>query len=92
MDRPRGRRHRSTRPTSMTTCGTPVGAIYRKDFRTWFATVEALQALRKKPARNRGEVKRELAATIATVARRLGNTPTICRKCLYPSGSPGRLR
>jgi len=57
------------------------GPFTAKDFRTWFATVEALQALRKKPARNRGEVKRELAATIATVARRLGNTPTICRKC-----------
>jgi DNA topoisomerase-1 len=57
------------------------GPFTAKDFRTWFATVEALQALRRRPARNQGEVKRELAATIATVARKLGNTPTICRKC-----------
>jgi DNA topoisomerase-1 len=57
------------------------GAFTAKDFRTWFATVEALQALRRKPARNQGEVKRELTATVAAVAQRLGNTPTICRKC-----------
>jgi DNA topoisomerase-1 len=68
------------------------GAFTAKDFRTWFATVEALQALRKRPARNHAEVKRELATTIAAVARRLGNTPTICRKGYIPSGGPGCLR
>jgi DNA topoisomerase-1 len=57
------------------------GPFTAKDFRTWFATVEALQALRKRPARSAAEVKKELTATIAAVARRLGNTPTICRKC-----------
>ena len=75
------------------------GPFTAKDFRTWFATVEALQALRRRPARNQGEVKRELAATIAAVARRLGNTPTICRKCYihpevlaaYADGRLGRL-
>jgi DNA topoisomerase I len=57
------------------------GPFTAKDFRTWFATVEALQALRKRPVGNKGEVKRELVATVAAVAKRLGNTPTICRKC-----------
>jgi DNA topoisomerase-1 len=75
------------------------GPCTAKDFRTWFATVEALQALRKRPARNPREVKQELAATIAAVAGRLGNTPTICRKCYihpevlaaYADGRLGRL-
>jgi DNA topoisomerase-1 len=57
------------------------GPFTAKDYRTWFATVEALQALRKRPVGNKGEVKRELVATVASVAKRLGNTPTICRKC-----------
>jgi DNA topoisomerase I len=57
------------------------GPFTAKDYRTWFATVEALQALRKRPVGNKGEVKQELVATVAAVARRLGNTPTICRKC-----------
>ncbi|MBS0420504.1 MAG: DNA topoisomerase IB [Proteobacteria bacterium] len=56
------------------------GPFTAKDFRTWFATVEALQALRKRPVGNKGEIKKELVTTIAAVARRLGNTPTICRK------------
>jgi DNA topoisomerase-1 len=57
------------------------GPFTAKDFRTWFATVDALQALRKRPVGNKGEVRKELVATVAAVARRLGNTPTICRKC-----------
>ena len=57
------------------------GPFTAKDFRTWFATVEALQALRKRPVGNKGEIKKELTTTITAVARRLGNTPTICRKC-----------
>ena len=57
------------------------GPFTAKDFRTWFATVEALQALRKRPVGNKGEIKKELVETIAAVARRLGNTPSICRKC-----------
>src|SRR6202012_2141861 len=57
------------------------GPFTAKDFRTWFATVEALQVLRRRPVGNQRENKRELVATIAAVARLLGNTPTICRKC-----------
>lgn len=57
------------------------GPFTAKDFRTWFATVEALQMLRKRPAGNKREVKQELAATVAAVAKRLGNTPVICRNC-----------
>jgi DNA topoisomerase-1 len=57
------------------------GPFTAKDFRTWFATIEALQILRKTPLDGPAEAKKQVVATIALVARRLGNTPTICRKC-----------
>jgi DNA topoisomerase-1 len=57
------------------------GPFTAKDFRTWYATIEALTTLRKLPVGNKTEVKRELKKVIAAVAARLGNTPTICRKC-----------
>jgi DNA topoisomerase-1 len=57
------------------------GPFTAKDFRTWFATLEALQSLRKRQAGNQRQVKQELAAAIAAVSKRLGNTPAICRKC-----------
>jgi DNA topoisomerase I len=52
-----------------------------KDFRTWAATVLCAWAL--SPARSFGsqaEAKRNLKEAIDKVARRLGHTPTICRK------------
>jgi DNA topoisomerase-1 len=57
------------------------GPFTAKDFRTWFATVEALEALRKRPVEKAGEARKQVVATVAAVAKRLGNTPTICRKC-----------
>jgi DNA topoisomerase-1 len=57
------------------------GSFTAKDFRTWYATIDALEALRKLPVGNRREVKRQLKKVVGAVAERLGNTPTICRKC-----------
>jgi DNA topoisomerase-1 len=57
------------------------GSFTAKDFRTWFATIEALATLRRHPVGTQREVKRKLNEVIAAVAARLGNTPTICRKC-----------
>jgi DNA topoisomerase I len=57
------------------------GPFTAKDFRTWYATIEALETLRKLPVGNQSEVKRQLKKVIVAVAARLGNTPTICRKC-----------
>jgi DNA topoisomerase-1 len=57
------------------------GPVTAKDFRTWFATVEALETLRRSPAEKPSEAKKQVLATIAAVARKLGNTPSICRKC-----------
>jgi DNA topoisomerase-1 len=53
-----------------------------KDFRTWAATVLAAMALNEfKTFDSAAEAKRNLRAAIEKVAAKLGNTPTICRKC-----------
>jgi DNA topoisomerase I len=53
-----------------------------KDFRTWGGTVLAAQALASLgPAADDRESKHHVAEAIGQVARRLGNTATICRKC-----------
>jgi DNA topoisomerase-1 len=57
------------------------GSFTAKDFRTWYATIHVLEALRKTPVGTQREVKRQLKKAIAEVAARLGNTLTICRKC-----------
>ncbi len=57
------------------------GPLTAKDFRTWFATVEALEILRARRARTVREARRHVVQAVASVALRLGNTPSICRKC-----------
>jgi DNA topoisomerase-1 len=52
-----------------------------KDFRTWYATSEALESLCGVPFRTAKEAKANLKAVLECVAKRLGNTPTMCRKC-----------
>jgi DNA topoisomerase-1 len=53
-----------------------------KDFRTWTGTVLAALALREfKPIVSKTKAKRNIVRAIETVARRLGNTPTVCKKC-----------
>jgi DNA topoisomerase I len=56
--------------------------ITAKDFRTWAGTVLAAMALNEvKVFESAAQAKRNLRAAVANVAARLGNTPTICRKC-----------
>ena len=57
------------------------GDFTAKDFRTWFATVEALDLLKRRVPGTERENRREIVAAVTAVARKLGNTPTICRKC-----------
>jgi DNA topoisomerase-1 len=57
------------------------GPFTAKDFRTWFATVEALALLRRRRPGSSNEAKKQVLATIRTVSEKLGNTPAICRKC-----------
>jgi DNA topoisomerase-1 len=53
-----------------------------KDFRTWAGTVLACELLRQaEPADSQTQAKKNVVAAIKTVAERLGNTPSVCRKC-----------
>jgi DNA topoisomerase-1 len=56
--------------------------ITAKDFRTWAGTVLAVMALKElEKFDSAAQAKRNLRAAIEKVSARLGNTPTICRKC-----------
>ncbi len=56
--------------------------ISAKDFRTWAGTVLAAMELGECEAFNSATAaKKNVHDAIARVAARLGNTPTICRKC-----------
>jgi DNA topoisomerase I len=56
--------------------------ITAKDFRTWAGTVLAAMALSELESfDSAAQAKRNLRAAIERVSARLGNTPTICRKC-----------
>lgn len=53
-----------------------------KDFRTWAGTVLAALALREFEAfGTQAQAKKNVVAAIERVAERLGNTPSVCRKC-----------
>jgi DNA topoisomerase I len=52
-----------------------------KDFRTWYATSEALQSLLGMSFRTAREAKSGLKTVLEAISKRLGNTPTMCRKC-----------
>jgi DNA topoisomerase I len=58
-----------------------------KDFRTWAGTVLAAQLLREFEAfTSDAEAKRNILAAVEMVARRLGNTKAVCRKCyIHPA-------
>jgi len=56
--------------------------ITAKDFRTWAGTVLAAMALSEFEAvDSQAHAKKNIKAAIERVSSRLGNTPTICRKC-----------
>jgi DNA topoisomerase I len=53
-----------------------------KDFRTWAGTVLAAMALREFEAfDSTTQARKNVLRAIERVAERLGNTPTVCRKC-----------
>jgi DNA topoisomerase-1 len=53
-----------------------------KDFRTWAGTVLAARALQEFEAfDSQAQAKRNVVRAIEDVARRLGNTRAVCRKC-----------
>ena len=58
-----------------------------KDFRTWAGTVLAAKALADVAAFKSGaEAKRNIVKAIESVAKKLGNTRAVCRKCyIHPA-------
>ncbi len=53
-----------------------------KDFRTWAGTIMAATVLQaQEPFENKSEAKKNIKDAIGAVARVLGNTPAVCRKC-----------
>ncbi len=64
--------------------------ITAKDFRTWSATNLALLALADKEQER--PTKKAQVEAVKEVAKRLGNTPAICRKCyIHPAVLQGYL-
>ena len=58
-----------------------------KDFRTWAGTVLAAMALQQfEKCDSQAQAKKNVVKAIESVAQRLGNTPSICRKCyIHPN-------
>ena len=57
-----------------------------KDFRTWMGTVLAATALTEIAEENSKPAKKNITRAIETVARQLGNTVAVCRKCyIHPA-------
>jgi DNA topoisomerase-1 len=58
-----------------------------KDFRTWAATVLAAWTLRDLlPFSTNAQARKNIVKAIASVAKRLGNTVSVCRKCyIHPA-------
>ena len=53
-----------------------------KDFRTWIGTVLAAMAFQEFEAvTSESQAKKNIGTVIESVAKILGNTPTVCRKC-----------
>jgi DNA topoisomerase-1 len=62
--------------------------VSAKVFRTWAGTVRALAAMRavKQDEKKKAPSARQLVEIVKTVARQLGNTPAVCRKCyIHPA-------
>jgi DNA topoisomerase-1 len=62
-----------------------------KDFRTWAGTVLACTTLTAfEPFRSETQAKRNIVEAVKTVAKQLGNTPAVCRKCyIHPASLEG---
>lgn len=57
-----------------------------KDYRTWAGTAMALAVLRELEWQPESDAKRHVVAMVKDVAKQLGNTPTVCRKCyIHPA-------
>lgn len=63
-----------------------------KDYRTWAGSAAALAGLRTLGWETETEAKKHIAEMVRQVARQLGNTPSVCRKCyIHPAVLEGFL-
>lgn len=63
-----------------------------KDYRTWAGSVLALATLRKLQWEPEADAKKHIVEMVKNVARQLGNTPAVCRKCyIHPAVLEGFL-
>lgn len=62
------------------------GDFTAKDYRTWAASALALEYFRKLRGTDPEDAKTRVTEVVARVAKQLGNTPAICRKCYIHPG------
>jgi DNA topoisomerase I len=81
-------------------CDTMRSEFTAKDFRTWHATVHAIELLKALPVPQplrRADARRACARVLSSVAKELRNTPAVCRKSyinpqLFLAWEKGMLR
>jgi DNA topoisomerase IB len=81
-------------------CDTMGSEFTAKDFRTWHATVHAIELLKALPVPQplrRADARRACARVLSSVAKELRNTPAVCRKSyvnpqLFLAWEQGTLR
>jgi DNA topoisomerase-1 len=57
-----------------------------KDYRTWAGSAQALAVLRKLHWQPESDARKHIVEMVKDVARQLGNTPAVCRKCyIHPA-------
>ena len=57
-----------------------------KDYRTWAGSALALAVLRELHWEPESDAKRHVVDMVKNVAKQLGNTPAVCRKCyIHPA-------
>ncbi|WP_077046613.1 DNA topoisomerase IB [Pseudomonas sp. KK4] len=82
-----GERHPITSADINAYLQTLTGADFTaKDYRTWAGSALALAVLRQLAWQPETEAKRHVVQTVKDVARQLGNTPAVCRKCYIHPG------
>jgi DNA topoisomerase-1 len=63
-----------------------------KDYRTWAGSALALATLRKLQWEPEADAKKHIVDMVKAVARQLGNTPAVCRRCyIHPAVLEGFL-
>jgi len=82
-----GERHSVTSSDVNAYLKTLTGADFTaKDYRTWAGSALALSTLRELQWESEAEAKRHVVEMVKNVAKQLGNTPAVCRKCYIHPG------